>query len=65
MILLFCNSFSGVDKVSKVKALVRFEFSEFRPRTFITSGSLGVMGAGLPFAIGTQALKSCRCCSQP
>ncbi|CAE7203107.1 ILV2 [Symbiodinium natans] len=25
-----------------------------RPRTFITSGSLGVMGAGLPFAIGTQ-----------
>lgn len=27
-----------------------------RPRTFITSGSLGVMGAGLPFAIGAQAL---------
>ncbi|CAE7290671.1 ILV2 [Symbiodinium pilosum] len=25
-----------------------------KPRTFITSGSLGVMGAGLPFAIGTQ-----------
>jgi len=25
-----------------------------RPRTMITSGSLGVMGAGLPFAIGTQ-----------
>merc|ERR1712217_938322 len=25
-----------------------------RPRSMITSGSLGVMGAGLPFAIGTQ-----------
>jgi len=25
-----------------------------KPRSFITSGSLGVMGAGLPFAIGTQ-----------
>lgn len=25
-----------------------------KPRTFITSGSLGVMGAGLPFAIGAQ-----------
>jgi len=25
-----------------------------RPRSFITSGSLGVMGAGLPYAIGTQ-----------
>jgi acetolactate synthase-1/2/3 large subunit len=25
-----------------------------QPRTMITSGSLGVMGAGLPFAIGTQ-----------
>jgi len=25
-----------------------------RPRSFITSGSLGVMGAGLPFAVGTQ-----------
>eukprot|EP00440_Ansanella_granifera_P040528 gb/GFBE01043955.1/.p1 GENE.gb/GFBE01043955.1/~~gb/GFBE01043955.1/.p1 ORF type:complete len:658 (+),score=177.37 gb/GFBE01043955.1/:1-1974(+) len=25
-----------------------------KPRTFITSGSLGVMGAGLPFAIGSQ-----------
>ena len=28
---------------------------KLRPRTFITSGSLGVMGAGLPFAIGAQA----------
>lgn len=25
-----------------------------RPRSMITSGSLGVMGAGLPFAVGTQ-----------
>merc|ERR1719159_1186662 len=25
-----------------------------QPRSMITSGSLGVMGAGLPFAIGTQ-----------
>jgi len=25
-----------------------------RPRSFITSGSLGVMGAGLPFAVGCQ-----------
>lgn len=25
-----------------------------QPRTMITSGSLGVMGAGLPFAVGTQ-----------
>lgn len=25
-----------------------------RPRSFITSGSLGVMGAGLPYAVGTQ-----------
>jgi acetolactate synthase-1/2/3 large subunit len=25
-----------------------------RPRSFITSGSLGVMGSGLPFAIGAQ-----------
>lgn len=25
-----------------------------RPRSYISSGSLGVMGAGLPFAIGTQ-----------
>jgi acetolactate synthase-1/2/3 large subunit len=25
-----------------------------RPRSFITSGSLGVMGAGLPFAVGAQ-----------
>ena len=32
-----------------------------RPRTFITSGSLGVMGAGLPFAIGAQALASRQC----
>lgn len=25
-----------------------------RPRSMVTSGSLGVMGAGLPFAVGTQ-----------
>ncbi|CAJ1422236.1 unnamed protein product, partial [Effrenium voratum] len=25
-----------------------------KPRSFITSGSLGVMGAGLPFAVGAQ-----------
>merc|ERR1719486_570048 len=25
-----------------------------RPRSYISSGSLGVMGAGLPFAVGTQ-----------
>merc|ERR1712046_98893 len=25
-----------------------------RPRSFITSGSLGVMGAGLPYAVGAQ-----------
>merc|ERR1719222_117546 len=25
-----------------------------KPRSMITSGSLGVMGAGLPYAIGTQ-----------
>jgi len=28
-----------------------------RPRSFITSGSLGVMGAGLPFAVGCQVAK--------
>lgn len=28
-----------------------------RPRSMITSGSLGVMGAGLPFAIGAQIAK--------
>jgi len=28
-----------------------------KPRTMITSGSLGVMGAGLPFAVGVQVAK--------
>mmetsp|Transcript_33183 Transcript_33183/g.72489 ORF Transcript_33183/g.72489 Transcript_33183/m.72489 type:complete len:646 (-) Transcript_33183:629-2566(-) len=28
-----------------------------KPRTFITSGSLGVMGAGLPYAIGVKVAK--------
>ena len=36
-------------------SLCEFLLLEIRPRTFITSGSLGVMGAGLPFAIGAQA----------
>lgn len=32
-------------------------FRWLRPRSMITSGSLGVMGAGLPFAIGAQVAK--------
>ena len=31
------------------------QFIKWRyPKTFITSGSLGVMGTGLPYAIGCQ-----------
>merc|ERR1719235_1975604 len=28
-----------------------------KPRSMVTSGSLGVMGAGLPFAVGAQVAK--------